>query len=405
MSLQSTAPVTVLVVDEDRRQRLVVERALTESGYQVITATSAEEGLSAAERHRPALIISEYVMPGMDGFAFCRTVRTHPALAHTIFVLHTTSADPARHIAGLDTGADDYLTKPVNVDELRSRIRALLRTKSLHDELRRQRAELARAHEAMSQNFSGVVTLLHHLIGHRVPGALERGDRAAALARWVGGRGEMTESELGALELAARIHEIGKLDLSDKLLGKPASALTAEERDAIGQFPLVGSGLVERIPQLEPIAVLIRHQLENYDGTGVPDHLKGAQIPVGARILRLVNLLESEEVQGLRGDALVRFVEDAQGTVLGPRMGRLGVEYVQRALDADWAAGKVRVDLDELVPGMTIAVDLCTGRGTKLLPKDSVLTRATIGRIKTFHQVDPILDDIFVHSAPAAAGA
>jgi response regulator RpfG family c-di-GMP phosphodiesterase len=396
--------VTVLVVDDDRLPRLVIERALAESGYTVITAASAREGLAAAERHRPSLIISDYLMPEMDGFAFCRAIRAHADLSDTIFVLHTAASDTERRIEGLDTGADDYFTKPVNVDELRSKIRALLRTKSLNDELRRERAELARLNEALSRGFSGVLTLLNHLIGHRVPGALERGDRAAALARWIGTRGELAESELSALELAARIHEIGKVDLPDMLLAKPASALTADERDALARFPLIGAGLVERIPQLEPIAALIRHQLENYDGTGAPDHLKGSQIPVGARILRLANLLESEEAQGLRGDALVRFVEGAQGTVLGPRMGRLAVEYVQSALDADWAAGKVRVSLDDLEPGMTIAVDLCTGRGTKLLPKDSALSRAMIERIKAFHQVDPILDEIYIHTVPEDTG-
>lgn len=403
MTPAAPVPVTVLVVDDDAGQRLVTERRLAGSGYAVITAASAEEGLAAAERHHPALIISDYYMPGMNGFAFCRAVRSRPDLADTMFVLHTTGSEIELKLAGLDTGADDYLVKPVKLEELRSRVRSLLRIKALHDEVRRDRAELARLNKELTQGFSTVSTLLTHLIGHRVPDALQRGERAAALVRWIGARTEMDEAEVRAIEMAARIHEIGKLDLPDALLTKPVAQLTAAERDHLAQFPLIGGLLVERIPQLERVASWIRHQLENYDGTGVPDRLQGSQIPVGARILRLVNLVEQAEAAGRSGAALIEIVDGAQGTVLGPRMSRLAIEYLESAHDPGWTTGKRQVSVDALEPGMTIALDLCTGRGTKLLPRESTLTRAVIDRIQSFQQSDPILDEIYVYDTPPAA--
>jgi putative two-component system response regulator len=403
MTTAAPGAVTVLVVEDDRVQRLVLERALSVSAYNVVTAADAEEGLLAAQRHRPALIISDYYMPGMDGFAFCRAVRAHPDLADTMFVLLTAATETQRKLEGLDTGADDYLIKPVNAEELRSKVRALLRIHALHDELRRDRAELSRLNEALTQGLAGVVTLLTHLIGRRVPGALQRGERAAALARWIGTRAEMGEVGVRALELAARIHEIGKIDLPDALLAKSPAELTPDERDHLAQFPLIGSLLVQSIPQLEPVASWIRHQLENYDGSGIPDHLRGSQIPVGARILRLVNLVEEAEARGRHGSDLAATVDAAQGTALGPRLSRLALAYLETALDPGWMTGKRPLSVEALEPGMVIAADLCTGRGTKLLAKDSTLTRPVIDRILAFQRLDPILDEIYVYETPPVA--
>jgi response regulator RpfG family c-di-GMP phosphodiesterase len=388
---------TVLIVDDDGTQRLVLERALRVAGYQVVATAGAEEGLAAAARHHPALIISDYYMPGMDGFAFCRAIRSNPDLAGAMFVLLTSASETEQKLEGLDTGADDYITKPVSVEELRSKVRALLRIKALHDELRRDREELARLNQVLTQGLGGVMTLLNHLIGRRVPNALQRGERAAALARWIGARAEMGEAGVRAIELAARIHEIGKIDLPEALIAKDPRELTPEERDHLAQFPLIGALLVQGIPQLEPVSSWIRHQLENFDGTGIPDRLVGAQTPVGARILRLVNLHEEADARGVRGGGLVDIVEAAQGTVLGPRLARLAIEYLETALEPGWATGKRQVSVDMLEPGMTIAVDLCTGRGTKLLAKDSTLTRGLIDRILSFQRLDPILDEVYVY--------
>jgi hypothetical protein len=271
--------------------------------------------------------------------------------------------------------------------------------RALHAELRREQAELARLNDELASGFTGVMTLATHLIGKRVPAALQRGERAAHLVHWIGTRVQMDEVEVRGMELAARVHEIGKIDLPDALLTKPVLALTPPEREELARFPLIGAALVERIPQLHRLAPLIRHQLENYDGSGLPDRLEGSQIPVGARVLRVVNLLEQAEAEGHVGGDLVHVVEEAQGTVIGPRLARLTIEYLQSALDPDWSSGKRQVTVDTLEAGMRIALDLCTGRGTKLLPKDSTLTAPMIERIRSFQQFDPILDEIYVYDA------
>jgi hypothetical protein len=123
---------------------------------------------------------------------------------------------------------------------------------------------------------------------------------------------------------------------------------------------------------------------------------------VGARILRAVNLIEQAEGQGHAGSEMSRVVEDAQGTVLGPRLTRLVLSYLETALEPDWTAGKHQVSVETLAPGMVIAADLCTGRGVKLLPKNSTLTRVMIERIRSFQQLDPILDEIYVYDRPPA---
>ncbi len=116
---------TVLIVDDDDDIRRLVFDRLADS-YRVITAEDGELGLQAAREHLPDVIVSDVMMPYLDGYAFCRMIRADADLSHIPVIMLTSKADRAGRIEGLETGADDYLTKPFDADELRVRIRNLI---------------------------------------------------------------------------------------------------------------------------------------------------------------------------------------------------------------------------------------------------------------------------------------
>lgn len=114
----------VLVVDDSRAQRMVLAASLGRQGYSVFEAASGEEALEIARREPIDLILSDWMMPGMDGLEFCRQVRALPLDYYVYFILLTSKSDKGALAQGLDVGADDFLTKPVNAEELRARINA-----------------------------------------------------------------------------------------------------------------------------------------------------------------------------------------------------------------------------------------------------------------------------------------
>jgi two-component system sensor histidine kinase/response regulator len=130
-------PATVLVVDDNLQNREVAEGHLVGAGYAVLQAESGGEGLTLLEARRPDLVLLDVLMPGMDGFETCRRIRALPEIGGTPVLFLTALGDLETHKAALDSGADDFLTKPLNRTELLIRVRSLLRIKQMSDELRR----------------------------------------------------------------------------------------------------------------------------------------------------------------------------------------------------------------------------------------------------------------------------
>lgn len=139
----------ILVVDDTPDMRTLLGDILRDE-YRVVFACDGEEGMQAALSHRPDLIISDVMMPRVDGQEFCRLVRENPATVSTPFVLLTARAELALKIDGLNCGADDYLTKPFEEKELKARVRSLLKLRRLHQDLDKRNRELEAAYRDLA---------------------------------------------------------------------------------------------------------------------------------------------------------------------------------------------------------------------------------------------------------------
>ena len=131
----------ILVVDDLPQNVRLLEAVLVPRGYEVMTAASGEEALERLQ-HGPDLILLDVQMPGLDGYEVCRRVRADPQTAYLPIVMITSSDDEAR-VNGLEAGADDFVTKPFDQQELLARVRSLVRIKHYHDTVERQATELA----------------------------------------------------------------------------------------------------------------------------------------------------------------------------------------------------------------------------------------------------------------------
>ncbi len=133
----------ILVIDDDPTVRVVLTRALKKQGYDVTVAENGKEGIDRAKEIRPALIICDWMMPIMDGLEVCRQVKANPNLSTTFFILLTSRGGTEDQVIGLDTGADEFLSKPIRPDEVSARVRAGLRIYQLTEDLRSSNHRLA----------------------------------------------------------------------------------------------------------------------------------------------------------------------------------------------------------------------------------------------------------------------
>ncbi|HEY8189324.1 MAG TPA: response regulator, partial [Micavibrio sp.] len=126
----------VLVVDDILPNVKLLEAKLSSEYYDVLTATSGEEALLKVQNDSPDIVLLDVMMPGMDGFEVCRRIKANPLVAHIPVVMVTALTDSSDKVRGLQAGADDFLSKPVNDTALMARVRSLVRLKMTIDEWR-----------------------------------------------------------------------------------------------------------------------------------------------------------------------------------------------------------------------------------------------------------------------------
>ena len=156
-------PAKILVVDDTTKNVKLLADLLTVKGYAVITAASGREALAQVEAERPDLVLLDVVMPEMSGYEVCRKIRANPA-TEILPIVMVTALDPAEErIKGLEAGADDFLTKPINQAELLARVRSLLRIKQLYDTVQAQATQLSDWNKTLEQRVQEQVAQLERL--------------------------------------------------------------------------------------------------------------------------------------------------------------------------------------------------------------------------------------------------
>jgi diguanylate cyclase (GGDEF)-like protein len=140
----------ILIIDDDPSVRLVVKNSLQLLGHEVTVAANGEEGLTKAKQLRPHLIICDWMMPVINGLEVCRQVKSDPELSLAFFILLTIRGDVKDRVEGLDTGADEYLPKPIDMSELRARVGAGLRLQRLTQELSEANQALRQANQQLT---------------------------------------------------------------------------------------------------------------------------------------------------------------------------------------------------------------------------------------------------------------
>jgi response regulator RpfG family c-di-GMP phosphodiesterase len=393
---------TVLLVDDEVATLSNLEAILArDKSLRVITARSGADGLARAQELRPDLIISDYEMPEMNGFELCQAVKADPSLETAIFIVLSGFTDPRLKVQGFDLGVDDYLVKPIDPAELAARIRAVLRIKRLHDQLREDKAEMAELHGTIAQSFESLLALLIHLLDLTLPGAADRGKRLASLVLDLAQRFAVPEEFHRDLQLAALLQEIGKVVASGHHWNTSHHAQAPNGAD--WQYTVVTADLLEDVERLRGAAELVRSIYENWDGTGMPSHFKSGQIPLRSRLLRVcIDFTAAVEGAGpprhqalSPADALT-VLQAHRGTWYDP----LVLVHLESALqsqpDTKWAEPRRHVIAEDLKEGMVLANDLLTSSGVKLLSSGATITRSTLDIILRRHAVDPIVQGAWI---------
>lgn len=275
----------VLVVDDSSSIRLFLRVGLTENGFAVRTAVNGREALEMLEEFQPDLIITDLMMPEMDGFELCRALKSSRFSAIPVIVMSTMS-DKAIMRRLLRGGAASFLIKPFSVTQLSAVIEEIF--SSNFRLLLEEKERLQMEHRL---TLSAIASLVQAL---EARDSLTRGhsERVALIAVGIGRELGFTPAQLDRLLLVGRLHDLGKIGVRDDVLLKKDS-LNDTEYEHVKAHSNMVANILRPIESLHDILEVTTSHHERWDGRGYPDGLSGEAIPLKARIISVADVFEA----------------------------------------------------------------------------------------------------------------
>mgnify|MGYP000010203189 CR=1 FL=1 len=410
-----SSPVKILFVDDEAQILSALIRVLRSSKFQVITAASAQEGLELLKQHTFDVIISDMRMPEMDGAEFLALCCQRSPASRRILL--TGFSDQSSTIRAINEGqVHQYLSKPWDNAELRSTVESEISEKqriqaetpdikdyqALQEQVAAVSTELSHAasfsdmaKEELLEHCNTTIKLMSNLINTRMPSSYEMNHNivvhSMALAKLL----KLEKNVLSEIRSAARLHQLGKLAFNDALLLPTQNELTVEEHRQYSAHAVMGADLLTPLHSLDYTAKLIRHQNENYDGTGEPHKLTANKIPLGSRILRLnidyQMLIHGRQLSNVlsSSDALA-YMENFTGKKYDPYLFKIYKKLIFE-LEKNHAASKYSdhlIDIKELQPKQIISRDVINHEGMLLIAKDTELNESMIEKLKSYVKRD-----------------
>lgn len=291
----------ILVVDDEGHVRTMIEMTLQRHGYEVKTAGSGREAGQTLDLHGVDLVLTDIVMQDGNGMALLDRIRErHP---HIPVVIVTAVHDISVAIDSMRRGAYDYLLKPFERDHLLNTVSRALEHRAALQENHSYQQSLEQVVQARTELLRQAMSDLEHSYDvtlEALGDALDLKDSETeghskrvtaytiALARAMG----IHPDDIKVIARGAFLHDIGKMAIPDEILRKPGK-LTSEEQDVMREHCSRGYHILRKIPFLSEAAEIVFAHQEHFDGSGYPNALRGAEIPVGARIFAVADTLDA----------------------------------------------------------------------------------------------------------------
>lgn len=277
----------ILAVDDDELTLEILSHALETDGHEVLAAADGREALELLRQNPVRMVITDWMMPNMDGVALCRAIRGMPLPNYVYIIMLTARSETTDVIEGLSAGADEFLAKPVDLAELQIRIRTGARILALES---RHVAIFGMAKLAESRD----PETGEHLERMR--------EYTRLLARRLADAGDIPEIDTEYIEtiyLTSPLHDVGKVGMPDNILLKPAR-LNDEEFQVMKRHTIIGgetlASAASAYPEVEYLRmardIALTHH-ERFDGKGYPSGLTGDEIPLAGRIVALADVFDA----------------------------------------------------------------------------------------------------------------
>ena len=405
-------PWTLLCVDDEPNILSALRRSLRTEHWRVLTANSGAEALETLAHENVDLVISDMRMPEMDGAQLLEQVSQRwPA---SIRILLTGHADMNATVAAINRGRIfRYLNKPWDDEELRATVRqgldllALEREKQRLEVLTQQQnaqlqdanvllerrveartADLSLANDKLKRNYLTSIKVFSGLLELREARLAGHGRRVADMARKLALAMGCADDAAQQIFVAGLLHDIGLIGVPDTLLAKTAARYTPQEIALFHRHAAIGEQALMPLEEMQSVAAVIRAHHERFDGQGFPDKRAGNDIPLGARILAIVDTFDDLQNGHLVETPLTTqeartMLRHSRGTQFDPEVLDVFLHITEPERPKPPTAA-IQMTTDQLEPDMVLAKDLVSTTGVLMLTAGQSVNALLIRRIREF---------------------
>ncbi len=267
----------VLIAEQEETHARLAADYLEAVGHTALLAGDGEEALRMIRSHDAEVLLLDVNIRRLNAYQLCERVKSHPTTRNIPVIMIVSPTAQDEKIRGLEVGAEDFLTRPVNKLELLARVKSLVKVKRLNDQV-----------ETTESVIFGLARMLESKMSRAGSDADRLGDYACLIGRAIG----LMDEDLETLRKGAVLHDIGKIAVREEVLLK-AGKLSEDEYNEVKLHPEVGERICGPLRDADGVLPIIRHHQERWDGRGYPDGLHGEQIPLLARIMAIADAYDA----------------------------------------------------------------------------------------------------------------
>ncbi len=381
----------ILLVDDDKVTLSLLDNKFRQWGYNVQTTLNGQEAWEFIQKEEVNIVVSDWLMPKMDGLELCRRIRDLKT-THYIYLIIISSQDTRRDIVeALSVGIDDFIVKPINIEELKVRIEIGARIVGLEKELSQKYLLVEKNYYQTIRMFIQFMESFDEQLGGH---SRRVGEIALELAKR---HPSIEPSNYAKVEAAGLLHDIGMVGLPSELLNKRRTEMIGDEQKQYQSHSVRGEIILNEIEILRPVAKLVRMHHEQFNGRGFPDNLEGDQIPLPAQVVSAASIYDNFVHRGkVSLENIPEKLQRIRGYHLSPEIVEILLAYNQSCIQKELNKDDVILDIEDLKEGMVLARDIRMKSGAMIMPTGTQLNSYGIRKLQTYLQSSIISANIHI---------
>jgi putative two-component system response regulator len=384
----------ILIADDDPVTLKLLSARIGAWGHTIHQAVDGQSAWDTIGSTPIDIVVSDWVMPGLDGLELCRRIRDRHESGYIYLILISAQDSQADIIHGLESGVDDYITKPIDMDALRARIEIGVRIVNLERTLNRKIEIITANHYQTIRMFSQMMEVFDDDLGGHCR-------RTARLAVEMANRHPgVGDADIPIIETAALLHDIGMVGIPKSILNKRRTEMINDERQLYQSHAAMGARIIGEIEIMKPAALLVGMHHEQVNGKGFPDGLAGDDIPIGAQLISAASIYDNMIHKGkIALEDIAEGLQRINGYLLSPQVVTLLLEInVDQQHDLARKTDEERT-LEDLAAGMVLAANVRMKTGAFVMAADTELNDYRIDKLKHYHTIGTITDKVLIRKS------